>query len=752
MFLSRIWFLSVASRWIIMGNELFAFSKLNQMHRSKVAVIPELVLILLSLFVALYLELFFEATSSHLFGVQRGILYGQLSSPFIVRLFLIAIISSIILHCLFYLPKRIKSHLFKWRYAYIGAFAVILIALEVSCSSVGAWSFQIGSENTGLVFGMPRTIRSDEFNASTLWNLSQEANGYQAISNILRGDVTDTRLVYNLASWSPVTIFRPLLWGYLLFGSAKGLSFYWVIKIISMFFASFEFARLLTRDDRNLSLFFSIIVVFSPISAWFGFSDLITYGELLVVVLFQYLRSKSLLEATIYGFLLAWLCGCYFFLLYPAWMVSFFYIFAIVGLQVLFYYVKSVKEGVIESSYRISYLIPLGVAISVVAVITVYTFLESWDAYSLTLGTVYPGQRSEAGGGPISNLLSYGYSIFFSISGPQFSNASEASGVFSLFPLPSIISIYLIIRFNNKRLIPLVLLQAAYILYATIGFPTFLSKITLLSFVPSFRMDFPIGYLEAILLLISLSASRNLDSHRAMFNRVIARKPLVASVILGIGLTVLLKLETPGFGRNLFTMLLVIALAALLCPIIMLVAKSREQCNATRLLLVAVFAIVLIPGVCVNPVQAGLGPVATSDLSREIIRIESSNPKKKWIVENAWQVSNLCTALGASTIGSTNAYPDLDLWKRLDPSEQYIDVYNRYCHINVSLDRVSEPLFSVIQGDLIQLTLNADALKVLDVDYVVSSRTKDQLVDILGDINLEIVASGNGFNIYEISD
>lgn len=40
---------------------------------------------------------------------------------------------------------------------------------------------------------------------------------------------------------------------------------------------------------------------------------------------------------------------------------------------------------------------------------------------------------------------------------------------------------------------------------------------------------------------------------------------------------------------------------------------------------------------------------------------------------------------GASVINSTNTYPDLEKWSKIDEEGKYEDVYNRYAHINVEI-------------------------------------------------------------------
>ena len=174
--------------------------------------------------------------------------------------------------------------------------------------------------------------------------MSQSHNDYAPISEILRGDITDVRMVYGAACWSVISLFRPVLWGYLVFGFESGLAFAWSMKLCIMILVSFDCAFLMIKS-KPLSLLFSILLCFSPLIQWWGTGEVVLYGQALVLLLDKALFTRKRSIRVIAIVAIAWLCGCYIMLMYPAWMVPFFYIFALMGVFRAIDYCRILKSG-----------------------------------------------------------------------------------------------------------------------------------------------------------------------------------------------------------------------------------------------------------------------------------------------------------------------------------------------------------------------------------------------------------------------
>ena len=699
------------------------------------------------IFCSIYLEIFYEVGGFPGGATHLGLIDGVISVAVLIRVALFLVLMAVIYAIVFRTPAWVKERLFRWRYLIAAFILAAMVLFEISFSSVAVWSSQlVGGTSDGLLFGIPRAIRSDEFNNALLWNMSQAHNDYMPYSDILRGCTTDTRLLYNLPSWSLATLFRPQLWGYLLFGSTRGLAFHWGVRILASFLSSFELGRIITDDRRRLSLVFAFISTFSPIALWFGFSDIIIFGQLLVVVFNLYLHSRSMNQACVYSITIAWLCGCYILTLYPAWMVPFFYIFAFLGIYLAFGNYVDSRGLERDKRFRPSYLLPMLFAVICSAACVAFVLMESRDVLAATASTVYPGARFETGGTARHMLFEYGYSLFFGLFAPA--TASELSGVFSLFPLGTCCAIYASLKNRTARFIPFIVLQFLFVLYASVGFPRLLAQMTLLYNTPAFRMDWPVGYLETVLLIISIAQVQGIrvGEHARRPGHMAVRTAILILAAMFFTFFVISKssISVPGFRRFIFDSLLFIAIfVAALSVFVAIFGRNKK--TGIDSFAITVISIIGVVSLCVNPIQKGVAPVTDSPIAKEISSIVSDNPDGKWVVDNSWVLSNLCTGLGASTYFSTNAYPANQIWDIVDPDGMNSDVYNRYCHINVNLFE-DENEFELNQADLVSVSLDDETLKSLNADYILTrERLGAARARLLG---LKEIAHTDGYRVY----
>lgn len=697
------------------------------------------------LFGGLYLELFHETVAIFYDQNAVGLITGYVSVVIVAR----TILYSFALLAIYMLTKRVPSGffdtLFKYRYVVGISLFAILVLTEVSLSSIGMWGFQLpGGTTDGLIFGIPRSVRSDEFNAATLWNLSQEFNNYAPMSEILRGDLTDTRLVYNTASFSLITAFRPFLWGYLLFGSAKGVAFFTMGKLFATFFASFECFRVMSRDDRKASLVFSILITFSPMVLWWSMWEGLIYGQLLVVFLSKFLTADRQSSSILYGALIAWFCGCYVMIIYPAWMVPFFYLFAIMGLTVV---ARFVRAGEFHSKKIIRFKAAVLICLLFLAGISIaLSLLSSMDVIQATSQTVYPGARFETGGSVGKELFNYVNSLIFPLAQPGFSNSSELSSMFSLFPVGTTLALILITRYKTTSVLPFLGYQAFLLLYVTAGIPGFLSRITLFSNCPAGRVLFAVGYLEIFILMYSLSQySYCRDQHRTC--SISPYFVLCLSIVLTLLLVVCGSIAIPGYERMLFVLLTGAALLAFILPVLMIASGAAPSATCMKSLVWVSMCVVMVPGLCVHPIQRGIGPISQSEFAQDVSSIVQSNPSAKWVSEGNWTTSNLLTALGARTVFATNAYPDMNIWSSLDPSGEYEEIYNRYAHIDLHIVN-TETSFELLGVDLIRVNLSVSDLNELDIDYIATTNVwEDGLFD---PGSVELISNNSGLLIYRV--
>ena len=225
-------------------------------------------------------------------------------------------------------------------------------------------------------------------------------------------------MVYGQPSYAVATLFRPFLWGYLLLGAERGLAFFWDARMLCMMLVGFEFSRLLSKDD-GLCALGSLMCTLSPATQWWfavnGAAELLIFGEGLVLTLHSLLNAETGRGRWGMSAILAWLCGSYLLILYPAWQVPFFWIFLALGIWVCVEWAKRTDGDKRHKQMR-SICTPLIVCVAaVVLLLLAYVLWYSKDTVAAVMGSVYPGARNERGGG----LLQLLPKLTTSIAGPS---------------------------------------------------------------------------------------------------------------------------------------------------------------------------------------------------------------------------------------------------------------------------------------------------------------------------------------------
>ena len=238
--------------------------------------------------------------------------------------------------------EKIANKLFAFRWVLVLALLSLAVLLKLNGSSLGTWSFYIpdaANPDDGLILGVNRPIRSDEWAVFTPMSLSQYVNDFQRSSSILRATETDVFMVYGqpVKDWS--IIFRPFQIGYLLFDAARGLSFYWYGRLAFLFLISLEFGLVLLKRDRLMALTYAFTVAFAPVVQWWfstnAFVDMLIYGQGILLCVLGYLNTGVYWKRILLALGGALFGGAYLLVLYPAWQIPFFYVFLVLGLWII---------------------------------------------------------------------------------------------------------------------------------------------------------------------------------------------------------------------------------------------------------------------------------------------------------------------------------------------------------------------------------------------------------------------------------
>lgn len=712
--------------------------------------VPFLVLTLVTSFcLGIYAELFHDAACLARTGETIGLFTGLLPSDSMLRIAKYFILSFTVLYGLSCIPG-----FFRWviRHRVIIGVCVVVacVVLKISGSSVALW----GSGYEGTLFGIPRSIRSDEWIVFTPFSFSQAASGNQAISSLLRGGNTDVTLVYGQPCWAIATLYRPFLWGYLFMNPERGLAFFWTARLVVVFLVTFELARLLSEGDDVLACLAAMLVTFSPLVQWWfavnGTAELLIFGQGLVLLLNRLLRAQSRPSRLGYAALLSWSLCCYAFILYPSWQIPFIYVFGGLGIWVIVRWIqeqdnaRTIRASVLQS---VLMLIPSLAFFGGLATVAV---LGSWDVLQCVTGTVYPGSRLETGGGLSSLLANTTTTLVSPINADAYSpNVCEAATFFALFPLGLIMAVVMAIRYRDLGLICLLIPEAILLAYGFFGFPIWLSKVMLLSNVQTQRLSFPLGYLDVVMLVRAMAVGQSCGAAQVTRDAMRRCSRMLSSVLIALALSLVLVvvacLTVPKAMGGwqcmiIFTVTFVISWMATMPRS---VAERLKIQRGQSMVMVA--SVVVLAGLCVNPVQQGAAALTKSDLATTIQEVVSDSPEAIWLSDNSI-IGQYLAANGASVINSVNTYPNLGLWSALDPDGSYSDIYNRYAYIDCAVG--SETGFGMIFSDHFAVTLTADDVRATGATYWLSA--KDLTVWNTDDMNFKPVETSGPYTVYRI--
>ena len=637
-----------------------------------------------------------------------------------VNLFLILLVMIIIFYIIshfIFKSKDIYNFIYKKRYIISLIILVILVLGKFNGSSIGLWNNEVEPNNNinTTIIGTNRETRSDEWLVNTPYAVSQKYNDYNYTSKLPRGTKTDMFTTIFVPVKDILILSRPFNIGYLLLGEEYGLSFYWYGRLIALLLVTFELMMLITNKKKLLSLAGAILITGSPLVSWFYSNyivDLLISGELCLLIFNSYLETKNNKLKILYSIILGLTFSWFTLTIYPAWQVPLGYMYLAFAIWI---FIKNNKNNNIKD-----YLFLL-ITILIYVSMLLRFYILSKDTLDILMNTVYPGNRIITGGGAFIRHFIYPISIFFGYS--DYHNPCEAAGVYSLFPIPIVLSIIYLIKNKNKKdkdktnilVLLLVIVSILLSLFTIIKVPELFAKISLLSMSPTERIVPIIGIISAYLLVITTS---KIDIKNNKYKIVILFFTIVISyIIIKIG-----SLDRTWYltSKRLIVSLVLISLISYLY------INSKKGNNYYYLSILLIIT-GLINIVLVNPINIGTKVLHEKETAKEIQKIVKNDNNSKWISIDNIFLGNYVISNGGKTINSTNIYPNLELWKKIDKEKRYENIYNRYAHVIIKLTE-NDNSFELNQQDIITLNLNYNSLKELDIKYIISSK-KLKIID-----------------------
>lgn len=627
--------------------------------------------------------------------------------------------------------KKIYQFMYKYRYI-IGIIALSYITiLGYNGSSVAFWNriIQPNTDNYDVVLGMARGIRSDEWLVTTPNTLSQVYNGFSNTNNIIMGESSNVTLYPSLPAFDMSIICNIFNLPFLILPFENAFALMWFGRVFVIFFAWFELFMIITKKKKAYSLLGTVLITFSAANMWWSCNNLLMYGPLAVLTINYFINCDKIIYKLILLLLLAIVGLNYIFVLYPAWQVTYGYVFLCFVIWIL-----------IENKSKIKWrdLLYLILSLLIIVTITMIIFSNSADVYNIVTSTVYPGKRFSTGGYGYNLLFNYFASIFFPII--SYHNPSEMSNFLSFYPVPIVMSLYYIVTKKNKDLFLIIFSICAILLslWNYIELPDIITKISLISFSIPERSNIVVGFICNLLLIRIISMHESIN--------ILELKNINTAVILSIFTTILTVYVGYQILSNYLNTWMIITSLIIFIPLMSLVIINNKKTN--RYLAVILIILTLYIGGTVNPINKGLNVLTEKPFAKEVQKIVKENSDKRWLAVNShFAIPNYLVANEAITINSVNYYPNLELWHKFDSKGDYEYIYNRYAHITVTLTDNNSG-FELIENDKFNVNLNIDDIMLLDVDYIVSQEDISSYQNDL--IKLQLLYEEDGMYIYKI--
>lgn len=629
--------------------------------------------------------------------------------------------------------------IYKYRYYIAIIIFILCIIFEISGSSIGVWNDFVKTNVTedGVILGKSRGIRSDEWAVLTPMSFSQIFNGFKYFSDLVRGGSTDVFIVYGLPTLNLMEIFRPFQIGYLFLGLAKGLSFFWCGRFIALFLVSFELGMIITNKNKLLSLVQAILITLSPMIQWWfavnGIAEIFIFGQLAIILLHKYMNTDNLKKRILYLLGLIVCAGGYILVFYPAWQIPMIYVFLGLAIWTIMINIKNCKINRKD-------IVSIIVAILIFAGCMIYVLANSIDTIKSVMGTVYPGARMETGGNVQNSFTQYIMNIFLPFKSVGLNtNSCEEATMFTLFPMGIIIASIVFLR-EKKKDLGLICLLIPYMflgIWCIWGFPEIISKLTLMSNSQAPRSIIALGFLEILILIRGLS---------------IIKEPLkrIPSILISI-ITTIWIVGLAERNNALYINKMMMICMGIMCVYLFYFILRYKAKYAKYLFACGITFVMVMTGGTINPIRSGVDVIYDSEIIKEIQKINEKE-QGKWIVESlGFPYGNYLLMAGAATINSTNTYPDIQKWYKLDEEAKYEDIYNRYAHIIMNLkgsEDEYENKFELVHPDTFLVNVDLQDLQELDVKYIFTLNDLEKYQT--ENIKLELIYNYENYNIYQI--
>jgi hypothetical protein len=624
----------------------------------------------------------------------------------------------------------------------VGMLVILLTTLRVHGSSIGMYNhffYGIDHRDPDLLFGEPRSIRSDEWLVVTPMVISQARQGYPSINRAI-GDGENMSVILDVPVWDWTLPFRPQNWSFFLLPLEYAFSLKWWLLGALLVVGCYWFAVTVLPRRHLFAAIVSSALFFMPYVQWWYTTITIlslAYGFIILTIISKLFMATSRRYRFLWTALLAYAGSCFALLQYPPFQLP---VAAIVGA----FAVGAILDKNYNKQYNLARILWCVAAAAglVVTLLGVYAATH-WQDLQIIAQTDYPGKREVEqlqltpwhilGGflaGQLQNITNASNYI---------SNQSESSNFILLAPYLLLPGTYLLYRYFRKgrrryTLLLVGLLLLLFMIRATIEVTGDGLLALAARAVQNKRILLGVGFAGIVYMVILAREQAQFSYHRHF---VKASTLLVLFATLLIGWRI--KETYPGY---IVMTAKIIGLGSLPALAYATFIKKHLTVSAAVILILAAYS-----SYRVNPVYRGLGPLSRTPLAEKVIAINSERPER-WIVLDSLEFNTYLPAQGIRTVSGVYTYPQHDLWRQHDPNGDYRTVYNRYAQAVFS--DYTPDKFYLVQNDMFHVKFNAcDPFVQENSQYILSVHpTASPCLELLDTVSLPKMT----FYIYQITN
>lgn len=580
--------------------------------------------------------------------------------------------------------------------------AIAAVLLGLNGWSTGAMREEVTpSHDSRVLLGVPRQVRSDEWNVQSVWAIAQVQQGLPTINRTFPYGM-DATLPQDLPRRDWTVIFRPHLWGFLILPLDQAFAVKWWMLLVTLVISTYLAAVILASARPIIGALVAVGFSLAPFFQWWFLAPTIwpvVWGFAAIVGVEVAYRSPSratrIVWAAVVGFLTVVVgMGIYVPFIVPVAVIVAFWT---LGRVVSEFRTRGPRRAL------------LGVVPLVVATVGASGALGAWllsraAVVSAFLGTTYPGPRVTPGGsaGPLDIVRTLADSFAQSLGarGLLGQNSSEGATFFlvGLFLLPVVVVLIVRQRVDGVpwQIVGVVAALVVVAVFLFIPYTDLLGRLTGLNRATATRMRVGLGFASVLLTLfvVAQARSRPWRDHRVV-------------IAAGSGALAYLATQTAiawALGRRLPDQLTVAWawwIVAILGAAAILLLGLRRSLPAAA----AFCAVAVATGAWVNPVYRGAYDLRATAVSRVVRSIEMPSGRS-WVAVGDGLTSRVLIESGSRTYNGFQGAPSRRMWRQIDPRTAFQPEWNRLGEVAWT-PGTGEPTVSTPAPDRILVTFDS---------------------------------------------